>query len=106
MAVKSEHAGCKRVQVELEAVSERSGGGSGKREAAMAAYVTFRMTLAGHTGLLSHQFYCCPRGHHITHTRAHPHSTSLSSTPPPDTRTNTSGPIATQLYLAEHTRGL
>lgn len=35
-------------------------------EAATGAYVTFRMTLSGHTGLLPHQFYCCPRGHHST----------------------------------------
>lgn len=33
----------------------------------MVVYVTLRMTLAGHTGLLPHQFYCCPRGHYITH---------------------------------------
>ena len=30
------------------------------------AYVTFRMTLAGHTGLLPHQFYSCPTGHHLS----------------------------------------
>lgn len=32
----------------------------------MVAYVTLKMTLAGRTGLLPHQFQCCPRGHHIT----------------------------------------
>lgn len=38
-----------------------------EREAAMlVAYVTFRMTLAGLTGLLPHQFSCCPRGHGIS----------------------------------------
>lgn len=34
----------------------------------MVAYVTFRMTLAGHTGVLPHQFYCCPGGNHNAHT--------------------------------------
>ena len=87
-----------------------------EREAAMFAYVTFRMTLAGHTGLLPHQFYRCPRGHHITHSLSLSSflsmSLSLSPTsapppPPPHTLTHTyAQPQATWLYLAEHTRSL
>lgn len=65
------------------------------REAAMAAYVTFRMTLAGHTGLLPHQFYCCPRGHHTTHTHSlyvshpHQHPTTHTHMPSPWRRGST-----------------
>lgn len=51
------------------------------RKAAMFAYVTFRMTLAGHTGLLPHQFSRCPRGHHITHTHISTLTTSHSLSP-------------------------
>ena len=102
-----------RVQVEWEPVSEWW---EREREAAMFAYVTFRMTLAGHTGLLPHQFYRCPRGHHITHSLSLSSflsmSLSLSPTsapppPPPHTLTHTyAQPQATWLYLAEHTRSL
>lgn len=53
-----------RVQVEWEGVSEWLGV---ERKATMTAYVTLRMTLAGRTGLLPHQFSRRPRGHHITH---------------------------------------
>lgn len=80
-----------RAEAEWDPVSEWPGSERlWEREAAMMAYVTFRMTLPGHTGPLPHQFYCCSRGHHITqsHTQAQPQ------------------PLAMWLYLAEHTRSL
>jgi len=85
---------------------ERKRGGHG------CAYVTFRMTLAGHTGLLPHQFYCCPRGHDITQTHTHTHTLSISlnisfSLSPTSAPTQTyAEPLATWLYLAQHTRSL
>lgn len=87
--------------------------GEEEGEAAMFAYVTFRMTLAGHTGLLPHQFSAAARGDIIS--RAHTHTVyvyfPLSFSPPPATRTPYSPihpptPCSTTpwLYLAAHTR--
>lgn len=61
-----------RAEAEWDPVSEWPGSERlWEREAAMMAYVTFRMTLPGHTGPLPHQFYCCSRGHHITQSHTH-----------------------------------
>lgn len=68
-----------------------------QRDAAAVAYVTFRMTLAGHTELLPHQFCCCPGGHHITHTHAPSMSlskTSISTPPPLHTQKHSQPPAA------------
>lgn len=76
-----------RMQVERVSYREET-----NRKAAMAAYVTFRMTLAGHAGLLPHQFCCCSRGQRIASAHLCTKEHTLHTQP--------------WLYLGEHTRSL